>query len=296
MTDKTAIESIYNRNYAYVNGIRLHYAIGGQGDPVVLLHGWPHSWYQWHRVMPTLAQHYTVIVPDLRGFGDSSKPKIGYDSRTEAEDIYQLVNKLGFDRVYLVGADWGAPVAYAYACAHPEDVRRIVNLDATLPGFGWEELPTYSAETSRRGGIWHFAFNAVPDLPEALTAGREREFISYFFKEFSFNPTAISEEEIDEYVRCFSAPGGIRGSLGLYRAVFDSAEQNREYAKTKLKMPVLALGAANGLGDRPIRSMKAVAENVRSSIIKNCGHFVPQEKPEYLIEQLLSFFGEDSKS
>lgn len=297
MTSNLAtLETKFTHNFAFVNGIRLHYVIGGQGVPVVLLHGWPHSWYQWHKVMPALAAHYTVIAVDLRGFGDSSKPTTGYDSRTEAEDIYQLVHKLGFERVFLVGADWGLPVAYAYACAHPEDVRRIVNLDATLPGFGWEDLPQYSAETSREGGIWHFAFNAVPDLPEALIAGRERIFISYFFKRYSYNPSGVTETEIDEYVRSYSAPGAVRGSLGLYRAIFESADQNRENAKTKIKMPMLVLGASHGLGTRPITAMEAVAEDVRGSVIDGCGHFIPEERPEYLIERILNFFGEELKS
>lgn len=293
--DSATLETKFTHHYAYVNGIRLHYVIGGQGEPLVLLHGWPHTYYQWHKVMPALAEHYTVIAVDLRGFGDSSKPIGGYDSRTEAEDLYQLVNKLNFQSVSLVGADWGAPVAYAYACAHPEDVRRFVNLDATLPGFGWEDLPEYSAASSREGGIWHFAFNAVPDLPEALIAGRERTFISYFFKRYAFNPNSIPEGEIDEYARCLSAPGGMRGSLGLYRTVFESAEQNKEYAKNKLKMPVLVLGASHGLGTRPIKAMEAVAENVRGLVIENCGHFVPEEAPEFLVEQLLNFLGEDKK-
>ncbi|TBR57034.1 alpha/beta hydrolase [Westiellopsis prolifica IICB1] len=291
------IETKFTHQYAFVNGIRLHYVIGGQGDPVILLHGWPHTWYQWHKVMPALAEHYTVVAVDLRGFGDSSKPAVGYDSRTEAEDIYQLVRHLGFDRVFLAGSDWGSPVNYAYACAYPEDVRRIVSLDATLPGFGWEDLAEYSSETSRLGGgIWHFNFNAVPDLPEALIAGRERIFISYFFNKYSYNPSGISEAEIDEYVRWYSAPGAVRGSLGLYRAIHESVRQNKENAKTKLKMPVLVLGASHGLGDRPIKAMQAVAEDVRGTVIEGCGHFIPQERPEYLIEQMLQFFGEDYKS
>ncbi|MBD2531772.1 alpha/beta hydrolase [Nostoc flagelliforme FACHB-838] len=294
---KTTLEAKFTHQYAFVNGIRLHYVIGGKGDPIVLLHGWPHTWYQWHKVMPALAEHYTVIAVDIRGFGDSSKPATGYDSRTEAEDIYQLVHSLGFERIFLAGSDWGVPVNYAYASAHPEDVRRFVNLDATLPGFGWEDLAGYSSETSRQGGgIWHFNFNAVPDLPEALIAGRERIFISYFFNKFSYNPSGISEAEIDEYVRWYSAPGAVRSSLGLYRAIYESVQQNKENAKTKLKMPVLVLGASHGLGDRPIKAMQAVAEDVRGTVIEGCGHFIPEERPEYLIEQLLQFFGEDYKS
>ena len=125
----------FSHHTASVNGIQMHYVIGGQGDPVVLLHGWPETWYAWHKIMPALAKNYTVIAPDLRGLGDSSKPPTGYDGKTVAEDIHQLVTQLGFNSIFLVGHDIGAWVAYPYAAEHPTEVKKLVVMDVTIPGF-----------------------------------------------------------------------------------------------------------------------------------------------------------------
>lgn len=290
--ESTTFDAMFTHYTADVNGVRLHYVRGGEGEPVLLLHGWLQTWYEWRHVMPTLAQHYTVIAPDMRGFGDSAKPLTGYDSRTLAEDIYGLVRHLGFQRIFLVAHDMGAAPAYAYAAEHREDVRRLAIFEEMLPGFGWEELAKYSAETSREGGTWHFAFNMVPDLPEALIAGRERIFLSYFYRKYCYNPKAIGETDINEFVRCYSAPGGWRGGLGCYRAIFESAEQNRQYAKTKLKMPVLVLGGDHSFGSQMQTMMQAVAEDVRGIVVERCGHFIANERPDYLAKQLLTFFGE----
>jgi len=268
--------------------VRLHYVTCGSGDPVVLLHGWPQTWYEWRRIMPALAERYTVIAPDMRGLGDSSRPATGYDKRTVAADIYQLVRKLGFERIFLVGHDWGGPVAYAYASAHPQDVRKLVILDVTVPGEGWEKIP----QVTRRGGIWHLGFHNVRDLPEALVSGRERTYLSWFYRIAGYNPTAISETEINEYVRCYSAPGGMRAGFEYYRAIFDDIDHNKENAKTKLKMPVLALGGERGLGQVPLRAMKELAENVRGGVVERSGHWIAEERPDYLIDQLLTFFAE----
>ena len=271
-----------------LDAVRLNYVTCGSGDPVVLLHGWPQTWYEWRRIMPALAARFTVIAPDMRGLGDSSKPATGYDKRTVASDIHQLVRKLGFEKIFLVGHDWGGPVAYAYACAHPQDVRKLVILDVTIPGEGWEKIP----QVTRRGGIWHLAFHNVRDLPEALVTGRERTYLSWFYRLAAYNPTAISEAEIDEYVRCYSAAGGMRAGFEYYRAIFDDIDHNKENAKTKLKMPVLALGGERGFGQVPLRSMKALAENVRGGVVERCGHWIAEERPDYLIDQLLTFFAE----
>ena len=185
-----------------LDDVRLHYVSAGSGDPVVLLHGWPQTWFEWRRIIPALASRYTVIAPDMRGLGDSSRPVTGYDKRTVAHDIYQLVHKLGFQQVYLVGHDWGGPVAYAYACAHPAEVRKLVILDVTIPGEAWEKFP----QITRRGGVWHLAFHSVRDLPEALVVGRERTYLSWFYRSLVYNPSAITEEDIDEYERCYAAP------------------------------------------------------------------------------------------
>lgn len=282
----------FNRTFAHhtatVNSVRLHYVTGGQGEPVVLLHGFGSTWYMWRQVMPELAKRYTVIVPDLRGAGDSDKPATGYDKRTLAEDIYQLVKLLGHQRIFLVGHDIGLMVSYAYAAAHPADIRRLVLLDAPIPGTkAFEEL-------ERNPMAWHFAFHNVQSLPEALVAGRERTYLTEgFYRALSYNPAAFTEADVDEYVRCYSSPGGMRGGFEYFRAFAEDARHNKEYFKTKLPMPVLALGGAQSLGPTMVNMAKEVATNVRGGVIERCGHWVADERPEHLTEQLLAFFGEE---
>lgn len=279
-------ESALEHHTARVNDVLLHYVVAGRGDPVVLLHGWPQTWYEWRNIIPALSERYTVIAPDMRGLGDSSKPAAGYDKRTIAADIYDLVRHLGFKNIFLVGHDWGGPVAYAYASAHPEDVRKLVILDVGIPGAGLEQALAF-----RPRSIWHIQFHYVRDLPEALVTGRERTYLTWFYRT-AYDPGAIPEDAIDEYVRCYSAPGALRAGFEYYRAIFTDAEHNLENAKTKLKMPVLALGGERGFRGMTLASMQLLAEDVRGGVIERCGHWIPEEQPKYLTEQLLSFFGE----
>lgn len=280
-------ESIFKHHTATVGEVRLHYVTAGSGDAVVLLHGWPQTWFEWRRIIPALAAKYTVVAPDLRGLGDSSKPQGGYDKRTVADDIYKLVQKLGFERIYLVGHDWGGPTAYAYAVAHPEDVRKLVILDVSIPNETWEKFPMFN-----RRGTWHLTFHGVRDLPESLVAGRERTYLSWFYRSAAYNPGVITDYEIDEYVRCYSAPGGLRAGFEYYRAIPTDIAHNKEHAKTKLKMPVLALGGDRGFGQAPLLSMRELAENVRGGVIEHCGHWIVEEQTDYLIDQLTTFFAE----
>jgi pimeloyl-ACP methyl ester carboxylesterase len=270
-----------------LSDVVLHYVTCGQGDAVVLLHGWPQTWYEWRKIIPALAERYTVIAPDMRGLGDSSRPATGYDKRTVAADIYQLVRQLGHERIFLVGHDWGGPVAYAYACAHPGDVRKLAILDVAIPGAGLDQALTFRSPRS----IWHVQFHFVRDLPEALVSGKERTYLTWFFRQ-AYNPTALSEQDIDEYVRCYSAPGGLRAGFEYYRAIFVDVEHNIENAKTKLKMPVLALGGERGFGELTIKSMQQLAENVSGGVIERCGHWIPEERPDYLAGELLKFLAE----
>ena len=174
----------FSHHTASVNGIRMHYVIGGHGNPVVLLHGWPETWYEWHKIMPALAKNYTVIAPDLRGLGDSSKPSTGYDGNTTAEDINQLISKLGIgQKIYLVGHDVGVHTAYSYASAHPNNVSKLVILDVPVPGF---YPPGF------KNCCWWFSFHQVHDLPEALTAGKEKEYLSWFYTTFAYNPVSYT--------------------------------------------------------------------------------------------------------
>jgi len=179
----------FSHNTASVNDIKLHYVIGGHGDPVVLLHGWPETWYAWHKVMPALAKNYTVIVPDLRGLGDSSKPPTGYDGKTVAEDIHQLVGKLGFKTIFLAGGDVGALMAYPYAAAHPTEVKKLAVWEAPIVGL----------TPPGRAPVWWFFFHQVPDLPEALVNGKEATYLSWFYNNLAYNPAAITQAAINEH-------------------------------------------------------------------------------------------------
>jgi pimeloyl-ACP methyl ester carboxylesterase len=165
-------------------------------------------------------------------------------------------------------------------------VRGLAILDVTIPTEAWERFP----QITRRGGIWHLAFHSVRDLPEALVQGRERLYLSWFYRMGAYNPVAISEADIDEYVRCYSAPGALRAGFEYYRAIFTDIDHNKENAKTKLKMPVLALGGERGLSSAPLKCMQELAEDVRGGVVERCGHWIPEERPDYLLEQLFEFF------
>lgn len=280
------MSSELSHHAAMVNGVKIHYVRAGSGDPVVLLHGWPQTWYMWRKIIGPLAERYTVIAPDLRGFGESSKPIDGYDKKTVAEDIYQLVQHLGFERIFLVGHDIGGPTAYAYASAHPQDVRRLVILDVALTIDEAE-----SAEYFKR--LFHLSFHAEPDIAVALVSGRERIYLTHFYRN-CYNPGAFTAADIDEYVASFSAPGALRASMAHYGAIPEDLKQRREMAKVKLEMPVLALGGSMSFRSGVQHSCEQVANDVRGGIIEGCAHWVAEEQPEALTGQLLEFFGEEA--
>ena len=270
----------FSHHMASVNGIQLHYVIGGQGLPVVLLHGWPQTWYEWRHIMPALAKNYTVIVPDLRGLGDSSKPVSGYDGKTVAEDIYQLVSQLGFKNIFLVGHDFGAEVAYPYAAAHPKEVKGLVMLDVPILGIGPGKNLT---------GLWWLQFHLVRDIPEMLVEGHEREYLTWFYRQ-TCNPDAITKDDIEVYVSHYSAPGGMRAGFEYYRAFPDYIKQNEEYSKVKLPMPTLALGGECSFGNAALESLRMVATDVRGGVVPDSGHWIPEERPAFLTDQLFKFF------
>jgi pimeloyl-ACP methyl ester carboxylesterase len=280
----------FSHHTTSVNGIQLHYVIGGQGEPVVLLHGWPETWYAWHKVMPALAKNYTVIAPDLRGLGDSSKPPTGYDGNTTSEDIHQLVSQLGFSKIFLVAHDIGAQTAYSYAAGHPSNVSRLVIMDAVFPGFF---PPNFE------GVCWWCSFHQTRDIPELLTAGNEREYLSWHYRGLAYNREAITDADIDTYVRSYSAPGGMRAGFEYYRAFPMNAEQNKAFSETKLQIPVLAIGGdiypALG-GDLPgnltLNSTQALAADVTGITVPLSGHYIAEEQPQFVTELLTKFFSE----
>jgi pimeloyl-ACP methyl ester carboxylesterase len=283
----------FSHHVAPVNGIQMHYVIGGKGDPIVLLHGWPQTWYAWRDIMPALAKNYTVIAPDLRGLGDSSKPFTGYDGKTTAEDIYQLVSQLGFKQIFLIGHDIGAQTAYSYAAVHPNNVSKLVVMELTFPGY----MPPPSVGGT---GLWWISFHQTPDIPESLVQGKEREYLTWFYRGLAYNPSAITQADIDEFVSHYSAPGGMRAGFEYYKAFPQNAKDNIELAATaKLTMPVLVLSGdiypvlgGDIPGSMTLNSIQslALASNVQSVIVPYSGHWIPEERPDFLLDQLSKFF------
>jgi len=272
-----------------VNGVRLHYVAAGpkEGQAVVLLHGWPQTWYEWHEVMPVLAQAgYRVIAPDLRGFGESDKPQGGYDGANVARDIERLVAELGHEHIRLVGHDIGMMVAYAYASRYPEQVARLVVMEAALPGLGLDQY----MDTAEPRGSWHFGFHMEPNLPEALVAGNEAAYLSHFFNKYAYDPTAIGPEELAYYARQYAAPGAARGGFMHYRAIPRTAEQNQRFAETELSMPVLAIGGEHSMGKGPFKQMEPLAGDLQSAVVARAGHWIPEERPTELARRLRRFF------
>ena len=268
--------------------VKIHVAFAGSGDPVLLLHGWPQTSHEWRKVAPLLSAGHRLIMPDLPGLGDSSIPADGYDKRTIAADLVELCRQLALQRFHLVGHDWGGPTAFALACAIPGAVRSLSILDVTIPGIG--------PDISQGGRRWHHAFHVTPDLPEALTAGREREYLGWFYREFSWQKKAIDRADVDEYLRCYVRPGAMRAGFAYYRALPQDKADNRKILESgfRLPMPVLALGGAKtearGRASEPLESLRVIATNVRGGEIPECGHFIPEEQPQALAERLLDFF------
>ena len=270
-----------------INGVRLFYRRAGAGELVLLVHGFPETSYAWRRVVPLLAERYTVIAPDLRGCGASDRPESGYDKRTVAADLHELVRRLGFDRVNIVSHDVGMMVGYAYACAYPETVRRVVLMEAALPGLGLEEL--YDGAKCPR--MYHLPlFEAPNGFAEALIAGRERLFVEHFMRQQAYNQDGIEPEALDEYARCLAAPGALRGGIGYFRAHKLDAEHNRENAKTKLAMPLMTVSGIASAGDALKGAVQPLAEQLRHVTIEECGHYIAEEQPARLAEELLKFF------
>ncbi len=269
--------------------MRFHIVEGGNGVPVILMAGYPQSWYAWRRVMPLLADHYTVIAVDLPGQGDSDKPSDGYDTRTAGQRINSLIKILGHNRYFMAGHDIGSWIGYPYAAVYPNEVIRLVLLDANIPGVTLR--PTFELGFEQNWRTWHFLFNTIPDLPEALLQGRERILIEWFFYRKTANPAGVfSTEDIDEYERVYSRLGNLSGMLGYYRAVFEDMAQNKDLAKTKVKTPILALGGDKGSAPDIYQAMKPLSENVRGGTIGDCGHYIPEEQPEALAVKMLEFF------
>ena len=268
--------------------VALHVAEAGSGPLMVLLSGWPQTWWSWHKVMPGLAEHFRVLAVDLPGLGGSEAPASGYDTGSIALHLDAVLDAFHASSCILVCHDVGAWVGYAYAAQRPARVGRLVLIDAAIPGLSQPEAYRFSPETARKA--WHFYFNYIPDLPELLVVGRERAFLEWLFRTKSFDwKTAFDPAALDAYVESYSAPGRWSSGLGYYRAIFESAEQNQATASEPLTMPVLAVGGDASMGAAMAVSIRQAADDVEGAVIERCGHYVPEERPDELLALLLRF-------
>jgi pimeloyl-ACP methyl ester carboxylesterase len=281
------VNTTLHHDFADLGDVCLHYVTAGQGPAVVLLHGWPQTWFMWRDIIPGLAKHYRVIAPDLRGLGDSSRPTSGYDKKILAGDVWRLAhNVLGEKKLFVVGHDWGGPTAFSLAAQHRDAVLRMAIFDVPVPGDGTPVM---------FNNRWHHGLHREPDLPEELTAGREEIYLGYFYRNWGARPDAISPEAQREYLRTYRQPGAMRAGFNLYRATPQDVSDNETFLREgKLAMPILCYGGdkGRGRGMAAIESWRRVATNVRGGVAAGCGHWIPEERPDWTLAQLLEFFGE----
>ena len=289
-TDRALAESLpgdFRSGYAEANGTRLHYVSGGEGSPLVLLPGWPQTWWQFRKIMPALGERHRVIAVDLRGMGGSAKPAAGYDKKTMATDIVDLARTLGYDRVDVAGHDIGAMVAFSMAANHPGSVGKLSLLDVTHPDEGLYQL-TLLPRPGQSFYLWWFAFNQVTGLPEQLLTGRSRPLIDWLYGYMLHNPGAVDESARTVYAQAYSTPDAIRGGNGWYQAFGQDIIDSKTYSK--LTLPSLVLASATN-HDYLADTVSRQCANYRLVTIDNTGHYLTEEQPEAVVAELTAFFG-----
>ncbi len=271
-TSAWAAEPVAARD-AEVSGVKLHYLTSGHGAPLLLLHGYAETSLMWRPLMPSLAERFTVVAPDLPGIGDSAIPADGLDMKAAAVRIHALMSSLGLQKAEVVGHDIGLMVAYAYAAMYPAETTKLVVMDAFLPGVaGWEAV-------YNNPGIWHFRFNGP--TPEALVRGRERLYFDYFWNDFAADKTrSIPEADRKAYAAAYARPGRMKAGWAYFVSFNQAATDFAQLARTPLTMPVLAIGGEKSLGAVLGAQMKSVARNVTVIVLKNTGHWILEENTE----------------
>jgi pimeloyl-ACP methyl ester carboxylesterase len=272
---------------AEVNGTRLHYVSGGHGFPLVLLPGWPQTWWQARKIMPLLAERYRVIVIELRGMGGSAAPATGYDKKTMAADIAALLRQLGYDKVNLAGHDIGSMVAFSLAANHPELVRKLAMLEEPHPDRNLYDLTLIPEPGKERLQRWWFAFNQVELLPEQLLAGRARHLIDFLCTRNLRNPSAIGEFDREVYARAYSRPEAIRAAGGWYRTFGQDITDLATYAPVTTPIAALHFPGHTDL----LTSLADTATNFQAIEIPDTGHYLAEEQPDRVSTAMTTFFG-----
>ena len=277
----------YESKFADVNGVKIHYLKAGTGKtPLVLIHGFGEDSRMWIPLFEDFGKSYTVIAPDIRGIGESSQPVTGYDKKTAAVDVHELVKSLGFTEIDLVGHDIGLMVAYAYAAQFPKEVKKLALLEAPIPGIGdvWEKIFTDPM-------TWHFHFVESP-IALDLVKGRERTFLEHFWQSLSGDPKTFPEDKRQMYAKSYAKEGVMRDAFEYFKAFNrQDAEDNRKFAKTKLPMPVLVIEGEKSMGGALEIQARLVSDNVKAIKFPGTGHWLMEEKPVETVAALKSFFG-----
>ncbi len=280
---------------AEVEGINLHFWRGGKpkGQPVLLWHGFLTTSYDWHKVIPLLADSgFSVLVPDMRGYGDSDKPEgtEGYDAHALAEEFRSLVRQINFGSgkpLIIAAHDMGAPPALLWAAGHPREVAGLLYIEApVMLSEVLTKIIAYTPEAMKEGSMWWWILPLAPGIPERLVVGNEREFLTWFYERAAARPEAIEPATVDEFLRSFSGREGVLGAMGVYRTAFTSIEQTTSLMKNKIKTPVFTLGGEKGLGKKVREMVELVAENVEGDVLADCGHFVPAEQPAEIVRRI----------
>ncbi|GAA4986638.1 alpha/beta fold hydrolase [Streptomyces hyderabadensis] len=284
----------FTHRWVDAGGVRLHAVEGGQpdGPAVVLLAGFPQTWWAWRQVMPTLADRFRVIAIDLPGQGHSERPVISYDTHTVAAHVHAAVGALGVPAYWLVAHDIGAWVAFSLALRYESRLHGLALLDAGIPGVTLPDaVPT---DPERAWKTWHFAFHLVPDLPETLLAGREREYVGWFLKAKTLAPDTFDDADIEQYARSVAADGGLGASLAYYRDAAKSAQRNREALdQQRLTIPVLGVSSSHGSIPDMAASLRPWANHATGVVVPHAGHFIPDEQPDTVAAALTAFITGD---
>src|SRR5579859_4355864 len=277
----------FTSRYVDAGDLRLHAVTGGDGPPLLLVHGWPQTWYAWRMLMPALARDFSVVAVDQRGIGLSDKPSSGYDTASLASDLVALMDVLGHRRFTVYGTDVGMPIAYALAADHRDRVDRLVVSEAPLPGMAPSPPLFLPPQLNER--LWHLAFNQLPKVNEQLVTGREEIFFGAEF-EASAGTNKLPRDTVRYYIDILAAdPDHLRGSFGFYRASPASTAQNEQRKTRRLTLPVLAIGGAESSGAGVGNTMKLTADDVQTLVIPGCGHWVAEQAPDELLAALTAF-------
>ena len=276
----------FTSRYVDTGGLRQHVVTGGDGPPLLLVHGWPQTWYAWRLVMPGLARGFSVVVPDQRGCGLSGKPEDGYDTGTLAADLAALMDALGHQRFAVAGHDTGMWIGYALAADHPDRVDRLAVAETPLPGVS--PSPPLFANAHLNNALWHFAFNRLASVNDQLVAGREEIYFGWQFATKAARP--LPEYAVRHYIGTLAAsPEALHASFAIYRALDTTIAQNQQRTTRRLSMPVLGIGGEHSLGEQVADTMKLAADDVQALVIPGCAHCLPEEAPEQTLTALTAF-------